>query len=124
MTRITLIRAASLALAAALTCFSTFAQESGDCAISYTRAACPGKEAISFAKCDGKASCTKQVQTGSPQACQAAALKACANDRLDITKSKVIGASYKGELLKSTTGKDDFCADYDKRAVEFDKCGN
>ena len=123
MTRITLTRAALLALLAALTCGSTFAQDGADCAISYTRAACPGKEAISFAKCDGKASCTKQIQAGSPQACQAAALKACANDRLDITKSKVVGASYKGELLKSTSGKEDFCADYDKRAVEFDKCG-
>ena len=43
--------------------------------------------------------------------------------RLDITKSKVIQATYKGHPLKSTSGKDDFCADYEKRAAEFDKCG-
>lgn len=99
-----------------------FAQAQGDCGISYIRTACPGKEAQSYAKCDGQASCMKFVAADSPQACQAAALKACANDRLDITRSKVIGATYKGEPLKSASGQADFCADYEKRAAEFDKC--
>lgn len=99
-----------------------FAQAQGDCGISYTRTACPGKDAQSYAKCDGQASCVKFVAADSPQACQAAALKACANDRLDITRSKVIGATYKGAALKSASGQSDFCADYDKRAAEFDKC--
>jgi hypothetical protein len=99
------------------------AQDKGDCGVQYTRVACPGKEAESFAKCDGKASCVKKVEAATPQACQAAALKACANDRLDITKSKAIQATYKGQPLKSASGKDDFCVDYDKRAAEFDKCG-
>ncbi len=98
------------------------AQGKGDCAVSYTRTACPGKEAESFSKCDGKASCVKQVEAATPEACQAAALKACANDRLDITQSKVINASFKGQALKSASGKADFCLDYDKRAAEFDKC--
>lgn len=99
------------------------AQAQGECAVHYTRTACPGKEAESFAKCDGKATCVKQVEAATPQACQAAALKACANDRLDVTKSKEITASYQGQALKSATGKDDFCVDYEKRAAEFDKCG-
>jgi hypothetical protein len=99
-----------------------FAQAQGDCGISYMRTACPGKEAQSYAKCDGQASCIKFVAADSAQACQTAALKACANDRLDITKSKVVGATYKGAPLKSATGKADFCEDYDKRAAEFDQC--
>jgi hypothetical protein len=64
----------------------------------------------------------KYVQAGSAQACQDAALKACANDRLDITKSKVIKASYQQKPVQSKSGKDDFCADYAKRAEEFDHC--
>lgn len=99
------------------------AQGKGECEVHYTRTACPGKEAESFAKCDGKASCNKQVEAASPQACQTVALKACANDRLDATKSKVITANYKGQALTSATGKADFCMDYEKRAAEFDKCG-
>lgn len=122
MTRITLTATLALALATGLTWTVAHAEDKADCAISYTRTACPGKEAISYAKCDGKANCIKTVPAASAQACQAAALKACANDRLDITKSKVVGASYKGEALKSASGQDDFCADYDKRAAEFDKC--
>ncbi len=114
-------------LAAALTMalsasFTMSAYAEGECVVHYTRAACPGKDAESFAKCDGKASCDKKVNADTPEACQAAALKACANDRLDITKSKIIGAHYKGSVLKSATGKEDFCADYDKRSAEFDRC--
>lgn len=119
-------KTSALALCASLAALAwaphAFAQAQGDCAITYTRTACPGKEAQSYAKCDGQASCIKFVAVDSAQACQAAALKACANDRLDITRSKVIGASYKGEPQKSATGKADFCMDYDKRAAEFDKC--
>ncbi|MBW8829898.1 MAG: hypothetical protein JF606_10775 [Burkholderiales bacterium] len=100
------------------------AQDKGECEVHYTRTACPGKEAESFAKCEGKASCNKRVETAAtPQACQTVALKACANDRLDVTKSKVITAVFKGQALKSATGKADFCMDYEKRAAEFDKCG-
>jgi hypothetical protein len=99
------------------------AAQAQDCQVHYTRAACPGKEAESFAKCDGKASCVKPAEAASAQACQAVALKACANDRLDVTKSKVIQATFKGQALKSATGKDDFCVDYEKRAAEFDHCG-
>jgi hypothetical protein len=95
----------------------------GECGIEYNRSACPGKEAESYAKCDGKASCVKASPLDSAAACQAAALKACANDRLDITKSKVIRATFDGKALKSASGKEDFCADYANRATEFDKCG-
>jgi hypothetical protein len=119
MTRINLA-AVILGLAAT---FGPGVSSAQDCAISYTRTACPGKNAESYAKCDGKQSCVKQVVAESPEACQAAALKACANDRLDITKNKVIGAQYKGQPLKSTQGADDFCQHYEKRAAEFDKCG-
>jgi hypothetical protein len=94
----------------------------GDCAVQYNRTACAGKEAESYSKCDGKASCVQTEQTATAEACQAAALKACANDRLTITKSKVITAKFDGKQVMSASGKEDFCADYAKRAAEFDQC--
>jgi hypothetical protein len=93
-----------------------------DCAITYTRTACPGQEAESYAKCDGKQSCTVDVEAASEAQCQAAAIKACANDRLQVTASKVINASFKGKALKSASGNEDYCADYEKRSTEFNQC--
>jgi len=124
MRRMNGLKAAVLGLVACLAWGTAQAQDNkGDCGVNYTRTACPGKEAESFSKCDGKASCVKYVAAASVQACQAAALKACENDRLEITKSKVIAATYKGQPLKSTSGKEDFCADYEKRSAEFGHCG-
>jgi hypothetical protein len=123
MMKMNLLGVVFLGLLASVTVQIARAQEKADCAVSYTRSACPGKETESFAKCDGKATCTKNIAATSPAACQDAALKACANDRLDVTKSKIISASFKGESLKSSTGKADFCADYANRATEFDRCG-
>ena len=99
------------------------AAAAGECAIEYNRTACPGKETESFSKCGGKQSCVMPEAAGSAQDCQAAALKACANDRLSITRSKVIRAKFDGAAVMSASGKDDFCADYEKRAAEFDQCG-
>ncbi len=99
------------------------AEGSAECAISYTRTACPGKEAESYAKCDGKKSCTKSVSASSATQCQELALNACANDRLTITESKVITAAYKGTALHNKAGKDDLCLDYSKRDAEFNHCG-
>lgn len=109
-------------VAAICACSVHFAH-AGDCAIEYTRTACPGKETESFAKCDGKKTCVKTVPATDTAACQSAALKACANDRLDITQSKAITATFDGKALKSASGKGDFCLDYDKRAAEFNHCG-
>jgi hypothetical protein len=94
----------------------------GECAIEYVRTACPGQEAESYSKCGGKQSCVMPETAATAPACQAAALKACANDRLKITKSKVIRVKFDGAALMSASGKEDFCADYDKRAAEFDQC--
>ena len=98
------------------------AEDKTDCAIVYTRAACPGKEAESFAKCDCKQSCTKYVPAKSADECAAAAAVACANDRPTITQSKVINATYKGKPVKTASGKADFCVDYAKRDAEFNQC--
>lgn len=98
------------------------AQEKTDCAVRYTRTACPGKEAVSYQKCGGEKSCTQSKPASTPEACQEIALQACANDRLDITKSKEITATYKGQPLKSKSGKDDFCLDYAKKEAEFNRC--
>jgi hypothetical protein len=101
---------------------SALAEDKPECAITYTRVACPGQEAESYKKCDGKQTCTKEVVAASSEACQEEAVKACSNDRLTVTKSKAIAAKYKGKALKSKSGKDDFCLDYEKRAAEFNQC--
>lgn len=92
--------------------------------MSYTRTACPGKEAISFKKCDGKASCVKAVTADSAEACRVKAVDACANDRLDITKSKVVSATFNGKAVLNKAGGADHCLDYAARAAEFNKCGS
>jgi hypothetical protein len=99
------------------------AEEATDCQITYNRTACAGHEAESYAKCGGQASCTKSVPSTSEASCVEAAVKACSNDRLEITKSKVITATYKGKALKSKSGKEDMCLDYAKRDAEFNQCG-
>jgi hypothetical protein len=114
---------AQLSVAVVVTTLLSSAAVAGECGIEYKRTACPGKEAESYAKCDGQQTCVKAAPLDSASACQAAALKACANDRLDVTKSKVIRATFDGKALKSASGKEDFCADYANRAAEFDKCG-
>jgi len=101
---------ALISAAAILSISAVQAEEKGDCAVHYTRTACAGQEAVSYKKCDGA------------QSCQAAALKSCGNKRFDITKSKVITAEYKGQAIKSASGKDDFCLDYSNRDTEFNKC--
>jgi len=98
------------------------AEDKTECAITYTRAACPGQDAESFKKCDGKKTCTKNVAAASADQCKEAAVAACANDRPTITQSKVITASYQGKPLQSKAGKPDFCLDYAKRDAEFNKC--
>src|SRR5689334_8131359 len=110
--------------AAAVGFFSTEsrAEDKTDCAVTYTRTACPGKEEESYKKCDGKKTCTKYFPAATEQACQEAAIGACANDRLTITQSKVITATFKGKALKTKGGKDDMCLDYSKRDTEFNQC--
>ena len=98
------------------------AEDKTDCALTTTRTACTGQEAESYKKCDGKQTCTKSVPADSEAACQAAAVAACSNDRLTVTKSKVISATYKGKALKSKAGKADLCLDYAKRDAEFNQC--
>ena len=95
----------------------------GSCEIKYTRAACPGKEAESFKKCDGKASCIKTVVADSAEVCRTKAAAACANDRIDITKSKIINALFDGKPVMGKTGGADHCQDYAAKAEEFNQCG-
>jgi hypothetical protein len=95
----------------------------GSCDIKYTRTACPGKEAASFKKCDGAASCIKKVSVDTAEICRTKSVAACANDRVDITKSKVINASFDGKPVLNKAGAADHCLDYAARAEEFDQCG-
>ncbi|MBF0342006.1 MAG: hypothetical protein HQL95_13745 [Magnetococcales bacterium] len=70
-----------------------------DCVISYHRTACAGQEATAYAKCDGKQACDKDAAATTQEACAEDAMKACKNDRTDITKSKKITAKFKGAAL-------------------------
>jgi hypothetical protein len=101
---------------------SSYVVQANECAVHYVRTACPGKEAISYKKCDGKKECTKIKEASSVEECREAATKSCSNSRLDITKSKVITAMFNGAPIKTDSGKDDFCLEYEKRAAEFDQC--
>lgn len=69
------------------------------CEINYTRTACNGQEAIAFKKCNGNQSCVKLRDSRNVQECWQLAVRACENDRLNITKYKVITASYGGQTL-------------------------
>ena len=104
--------------------FSTFANLSyaADCLIKTTRIACAGKESESFSKCDGQRSCTKTETVSSPEACKQAALNACRNDRLDITKRKEINASYDGNPMYGSSGQSDMCTEYANKLTEFNQC--
>ncbi|MDZ4787176.1 MAG: hypothetical protein SGJ02_13975 [bacterium] len=104
-----------LALIASTVSISNFAL-AGDCELSVTRIACPGKEAESYKKCDGKPSCTELKETASADGCAKEALKACENSRLDITKSKVITSKFDGTAVESNK---DFCAG---DRADFNKC--
>ena len=91
------------------------ADDSG-CVVHYVRTACQGQEAVSFKKCDGQAECDKTKPADSAEACAAAALKSCANSRLDITKYKVITAKYNGQDL---TGGFDVEGNADAAGINF-----
>ena len=118
----TLIAAAGLLLFSLAPAQATEMAATSDCAVHYTRTACPGQEATSYKKCDGQQSCVKYKEADSLEACQAADTKSCRNRRLNITKLKVITAKWQGQSIQSPAGKDDFCLDYEKRAEEFNQC--
>lgn len=101
---------------------SSYAAQANECAVHYVRTACPGKEAISYKKCDGKQECTKIKEASSVEKCRKAATKSCSNSRFDITKSKVITAMFNGAPIKTASGKDDFCLEYENRSTEFNQC--
>lgn len=94
----------------------------GSCEIHFTRTACPGQEEISYKKCNGQQSCSEIVDVADAQGCKTAATQACENQRLNITKSKVITAKFDGAEIKTDAGGTDFCMVYANRAAEFDQC--
>ena len=102
--------------------FSATTANAGTCELTTTRTACPGKESISYKKCDGKPTCADFQDLADAGQCKAAAIASCENARLTVTKSKVITAKFDGAELKTDAGSTDFCTAYSKRAEEFDKC--
>lgn len=85
---------------------SCSAAQAGDCVLQITRTACPGKDAESFSKCGGKASCNETVPAATASQCALKAKSSCANKRYDITKYKKISATYDGAAVE---GGKDFC---------------
>jgi len=96
--------------------FFSQASHAGICEITVKRAACPGKEAESYKKCDGKEECTNKQKADSEAACQKLAENECVNSRLEITKSKEIKASFGGAAVK---GGANLCA---TDRPDFNKC--
>lgn len=92
------------------------------CEVSYDRSACKGKEVESYAKCDGKKTCIKVESAEDESECKETAQKACSNSRTDITKSKIVTAKWNGKEITSKTSKKNFCEDYEKKDIEFNKC--
>ena len=94
----------------------------GDCEIGYTRTACPGQEAVSYKKCNGKQSCTETEDAADVAECKKMAIEACANSRFTITKSKVVNAKFDGKAIATDAGNADFCTAYAKVKEEFNQC--
>jgi hypothetical protein len=117
----------ALTLLIGLSPLRSAAAQDGGCVVHYTRVACQGQEAESFKKCDGNAECEQASPAASAEECAAAALEACANSRLDITKFKVITAKYEGEPLtggfdaggNAAPGGTNFC---DKDRPDLNQC--
>ncbi|MGZ3655132.1 MAG: hypothetical protein ACXVB9_01795 [Bdellovibrionota bacterium] len=87
--------------------FTSAAAFAGDCVITTTRTACPGKQQESYSKCPGNVqTCSATVAANDQKACADAALKACSNARFDITKYKVVTAKFNNTDF--TRGQD-FC---------------
>jgi len=101
----------------------TVSAQAGNCEIVVSRDACPGKEALSFKKCEGKKVCSEFVETANAAACKQAAVAACEVFRPGITKSKsVTSVKFEGNAVKPDGNDPDFCTSYPKRAIEYDKC--
>lgn len=95
----------------------SYSAYAGKCEIKVTRVACPGQEAESYKKCDGKPECpAKEIKAASAKDCAKKALKECENARLTVTKSKTITATWDGAAIED--GKN-FC---DADRADFNKC--
>ncbi len=71
-----------------------------DCVVHVKRTACAGQDTESYKKCNGASECDKaEAAAASEAACAKAAADECENKRLEITKSKVVTATFKGAAL-------------------------
>lgn len=91
----------------------------GICEIKVVRTACPGKEVDSYKKCAGKPECSSKKKAATAEECSQLAAKECENSRMDITKSKVITATFGGQDLKGPAAGGSFCED---SRPDFNKC--
>jgi hypothetical protein len=94
-------------LAAAFSLAFLMRASAAECVLHVKRMACAGQETESFTHCDGTAECdVTEAAASTDAACAKAALDACENKRLDITKSKVVTATFKSAALTGGFGAD------------------
>ncbi len=94
------------------------------CVFTVTRKACPGKEAQSYAKCEGQASCEVEKRAKDKAACESEAKKECFNSaaRQEITDSKMVtDVKFRKKAGDEVISTGDICATVDK-AKNFGKC--
>src|SRR3954454_8550026 len=108
-----------LAVTTMLVGITTESANAADCTLRFKRTACTGQATEAYKKCDGKQECDMAVTAAATEgACLKEALSQCDNSRTDITKYKVITATFKGSPLiggYTVEGKPDakgsnFCA--------------
>lgn len=92
----------------------------GDCVMTVTRVACPGREQSCYSKCNGQPTCDETKKVGTKEACENEALRNCTVFRPGETKSKSVLAKFNGELLNS--GKN-YC-EPEKPEYGFGTCAN
>ncbi len=90
----------TLAISALLILLQAQTALAADCVIHIRRTACSGKQQEAFKKCAGKAECDMREQSAASDAdCIAAAMKACDNPHVDITKYQAVTAKFKSAEL-------------------------
>ena len=89
----------------------------GECKMTITREACPGKDAQAYEPYKGQKTTEESKKVGSADACKKEADKACAIVRKGLLKSKSIKARFDG---KDVEGGSELC---DQKRADYNQCG-
>lgn len=86
-------------LAALVTYVMPTSAIAGDCVVTITRVACPGREAICYSKCNGVPTCDETKKFDSKEECEKEALRNCTVFRPGDTKEKKVIAKFNESSL-------------------------